>query len=266
MPDIDSRFVRRHGGEDLPHARTYPNLTHVLLRQRKPAPKYPPPRPSLRTGSQQESIATTYTLQQNRLACPPPPDTKVSNTYHSHAATMSSAEEKIAEPATSAAVAHVAEEVAAEEEEKVVLRCCDGEEFAVAVSVAQKCGTISNMIDDDCVEGGVPLPNVKAPAMARVLEYLNFITTTSAAAAEEAVKKECEKGFFDKMAKEALFDVILAANYLHAEELLDASMQCAADRARGKTVPELREYFGLVNDFTPEEEEEIRKENSWAFD
>ncbi|KAF8765735.1 hypothetical protein HU200_008239 [Digitaria exilis] len=112
------------------------------------------------------------------------------------------------------------------------------------------------MIDDDCVEGGVPLPN--------------FITTTSggaaAAAAEEAVKKEFEKGFFDKMAKEALFDVILAANYLHAEELLDASMQCAADRARGKTVPELREYFGLVNNFTPEEEEEIRKENSWAFD
>ena len=57
-----------------------------------------------------------------------------------------------------------------EEEEKVVLRCCDGEEFAVAVSVARKYGTISNMIDDGCVEGGVPLPNVKAPAMSMVLD------------------------------------------------------------------------------------------------
>ncbi|RLN28260.1 hypothetical protein C2845_PM05G24460 [Panicum miliaceum] len=136
-----------------------------------------------------------------------------------------------------------------------MLRCCDGEEFAVAVSVARKCGMISNMIDDDCVEGGVPLPNVKAPAMSMVLEYLN---TKHSAAAEEA--KAFEKAFFEKMTKEALFEVILAANYLHAEELLDAAMKCAADRITGKTVPELREYFGIENDFTPEEEEEIRKE------
>jgi len=148
-----------------------------------------------------------------------------------------------------------------EEEEKVVLRCCDGEEFAVAVSVARKYGTISNMIDDGCVEGGVPLPNVKAPAMSMVLEYLN---REHGAAAEEA-KRAFEKAFFEKMTKEALFEVTLAANYLHAEELLDAAMQCAAGRIRGKTVPELREYFGIENDFTPEEEE-IRKENPWAFD
>ena len=117
------------------------------------------------------------------------------------------------------------------------------------------------MIDDGCVEGGVPLPNVKAPAMSMVLEYLN---REHGAAAEEA-KRAFEKAFFEKMTKEALFEVTLAANYLHAEELLDAAMQCAAGRIRGKTVPELREYFGIENDFTPEEEE-IRKENPWAFD
>ncbi|RCV17864.1 hypothetical protein SETIT_3G254200v2 [Setaria italica] len=137
-----------------------------------------------------------------------------------------------------------------EEEEKVVLRCCDGEEFAVAASVAKKCGTISNMIDDDCVEGGVPLPN-----------YLNKKHSGGGAFAAVEVK-EFEKAFFEKMTKEALFDVILAANYLHAEKLLDAAMVCVADRIMGKTVPELREYFGIEIDFTPEEEEEIRKENS----
>ena len=137
-----------------------------------------------------------------------------------------------------------------EEEEKVVLRCCDGEEFAVAVSVARKCGTINNMIDDGCVEGGIPLPNVKAPAISRVLEYLSREHS-----AEAAEAKAFEKAFLEKMTKEELFELILAANYLHAEELLDAATQCVADRIRGKTVPELREYFGIENDFTPEEEE-----------
>lgn len=133
----------------------------------------------------------------------------------------------------------------------------------LAVSVAKKCKTISNMIDDDCVEGGVPLPNVKGPVMAMVLEYLK---STSDAAGSEEVKVFDEKAFFGKMTKEVVFDVILAANYLNAEKLLDAAVKCVADRIVGKNVPELREYFGIVNDFTPEEEEEIMKENSWAFD
>ncbi|CAN6328386.1 unnamed protein product [Urochloa humidicola] len=173
---------------------------------------------------------------------------------------MSSADETPA-AATRAATASSPEEA----EKVVVLRCCDGEEFAVAVPVARKCGTIRNMIDDDCVEGCVPLPNVGGPTMSRVLEYLN--TKAAAAAEEEATgnNKEFEKGFFEKMTKEALFGVIMAANYLNAEELLDAAMLCAADRIRGRTVQEIREFFGLENDFTPEEDEEIREENAWAF-
>ncbi|CAL4908018.1 unnamed protein product [Urochloa decumbens] len=189
---------------------------------------------------------------------------------------MSSAGETPAAEAPAATVISAADKSSGEEAEKViVLRCCDGEEFAVAVPVARKCGTIRNMIDDDCVDGGVPLPNVGGPTMARVLEYLNTKAAAAAGAeevaaggAEEAAAantKGFEKGFFEKMNKEALFDVILAANYLNAEELLDAAMLCAADRITGRTVAEIREFFGLENDFTPEEEVEIRKENSWAF-
>ncbi|RLN01195.1 hypothetical protein C2845_PM06G22740 [Panicum miliaceum] len=42
-------------------------------------------------------------------------------------------------------------------------------------------------------KGGVPLPNVKAPAMSRVLEYLNM---KHSAAAEEA--RAFEKAFFER--------------------------------------------------------------------
>jgi S-phase kinase-associated protein 1 len=35
---------------------------------------------------------------------------------------------------------------------------------------------------------------------------------------------------------------------------------------KGKTSEEIRETFNIVNDFSPEEEEEIRRENQWAFE
>ncbi|MBA0675637.1 hypothetical protein Goari_017172 [Gossypium aridum] len=35
---------------------------------------------------------------------------------------------------------------------------------------------------------------------------------------------------------------------------------------KGKSPVEIRKTFNIKNDFTPEEEEEIRRENAWAFD
>ncbi|GJM88482.1 hypothetical protein PR202_ga04552 [Eleusine coracana subsp. coracana] len=127
---------------------------------------------------------------------------------------------------------------------------------------------ISNMIDDECVDGALVLPNIRSHVLSRVIEFLK---QDSSAAAEKAAAekefKEFEVEFFKKLGdKEALFDVILAANYLHAQELLDASCFCASDRIRGLKVQEIRDYFNIANDFTPEEDERIIKENAWAFD
>jgi S-phase kinase-associated protein 1 len=35
---------------------------------------------------------------------------------------------------------------------------------------------------------------------------------------------------------------------------------------KGKTPDEIRKKFNIENDFTPEEEEEVRRENQWAFE
>lgn len=39
-----------------------------------------------------------------------------------------------------------------------------------------------------------------------------------------------------------------------------------ANMIKGKTVEEIRKHFNIVNDFTKEEEEQIRKENEWAYE
>jgi S-phase kinase-associated protein 1 len=39
-----------------------------------------------------------------------------------------------------------------------------------------------------------------------------------------------------------------------------------ADKLKGRTIDEIRKTFSIVNDYTKEEEEEVRRENSWAFE
>ncbi|KAI8548521.1 hypothetical protein RHMOL_Rhmol07G0279300 [Rhododendron molle] len=71
---------------------------------------------------------------------------------------------------------------------------------------------------------------------------------------------------FANVGKSVLFDMILAANYLDIKSLLDLTCQTVADMIKGKTPEEVRKIFNIVNDFTPEEEDEVRRENAWAFE
>ena len=57
-----------------------------------------------------------------------------------------------------------------------------------------------------------------------------------------------------------------AANYLNIKDLLELTCQTVADMIKGKTPEEIRRTFGIKNDFTPEEEEEVKRENQWAFE
>nr|GEY20212.1 SKP1-like protein 1A [Tanacetum cinerariifolium] len=59
---------------------------------------------------------------------------------------------------------------------------------------------------------------------------------------------------------------VVAANYLNVEKLQDLMCQSVANWMRGKPPKEIREYFKITNDFTPEEEMEVRKENYWVYE
>jgi S-phase kinase-associated protein 1 len=173
---------------------------------------------------------------------------------------------------------------AAEGEKKMItLKSSDGEEFEVEEAVAMESQTIRHMIEDDCADNGIPLPNVNSKILSKVIEYCNkhvqaakpasadsaaAAADSSSAAAQPAPAEDLKNwdAEFVKVDQATLFDLILAANYLNIKGLLDLTCQTVADMIKGKTPEEIRKTFNIKNDFTAEEEEEIRRENQWAFE
>ncbi|KAL5724693.1 SCF ubiquitin ligase complex protein SKP1b [Ranunculus cassubicifolius] len=126
------------------------------------------------------------------------------------------------------------------------------------------------MIEDDCTADGIPLPNVTGTILAKVIEYSKKHAEANPNGgfedrdADEELKKWDTE--FVNVEQDVLFDLILAANYLNNKSLLDLTCKTVADMMKGKSPEEIRTIFHIKNDYTPEEEEEVRRENAWAFE
>jgi S-phase kinase-associated protein 1 len=60
-----------------------------------------------------------------------------------------------------------------------------------------------------------------------------------------------------------LFELISAANYMDIKPLLDLTCLAVVSMIKGMTAEEIRITFNIVNDFSAEEEAQVREENRW---
>uniref|UniRef100_A0A453FLS8 SKP1-like protein n=1 Tax=Aegilops tauschii subsp. strangulata TaxID=200361 RepID=A0A453FLS8_AEGTS len=150
----------------------------------------------------------------------------------------------------------------------ITLESSDGMLFTVSEEAARLSVPLADMIDQGCAEGIIQLPNVDATALATVIEYCNKHADAASAnsRASSEVLKEWDRKLVDGLSQDALYDLIMAVNFLHIKGLLDAACQKVADMIKGKSVEQTRKMFGIATDFTEEEEEELRKESPWAFE
>ncbi|KAH7332152.1 hypothetical protein KP509_20G071600 [Ceratopteris richardii] len=142
------------------------------------------------------------------------------------------------------------------EELKVKLKSADDELFEVEEIVALESRTIKDIVEDigtDCV---IPLLNVSSQILSKIIKYCRYH-------ALEVPNKGEGDGKRPALSEE---DVTHWDGKFLEDSLLDLTCQRVADMIKEKTPEEIRRAFNIENDFTPEEEEEVRRENQWAFE
>ena len=103
----------------------------------------------------------------------------------------------------------------------------------------------------------------KSNILKKVLDYLKKHHEFDVAMASDDEKHAFDREFI-RVEDEVLFNIILAANFLDIKDLLDLSCKTVADYIKECPTPQaIRDRFKIQNDFSPEEEEEVRRENDW---
>jgi len=162
-----------------------------------------------------------------------------------------------------------------ETDKKIKVLTEEGTEVEIPFKIAQMSKLIHGVIDDreeDEEDEAVPIPNVKKETLDKVVEFCEKHLEDPLPEIEKPLRTnklsdvvpEFYGTFIESLEVEKLYELILAANYLDIKDLLELACAQTAALMRGKTIPEIRELFNIENDFTPEEEAQIREENRWA--
>lgn len=144
-----------------------------------------------------------------------------------------------------------------EQRPTITLRSSDDLTFIVDNHIAKQSRFITLVIEDTGHVDVIPLSNVKGSVLSRIIDYLRYHD-------HHEDTRAWDKAFID-VPHSDLFDIIIAANYLDIPSILDCSCQAIANLIKGRTPEELRIIFDIKNDFSPEEEADVQRENEWAF-
>ncbi|GMT35375.1 hypothetical protein PFISCL1PPCAC_26672, partial [Pristionchus fissidentatus] len=165
-------------------------------------------------------------------------------------------------------------------EMKVVkLLSSDGELFEVPREVIKLSHTINTMLTDLGLDESenenhepIHVPNVNASILKKVMAWCQYHKEDPPIVEDNDQREKRTDDIpswdteFLKVDQGTLFELILAANYLDIKGLLDVTCKSVANMIKGKSPEDIRRTFNIKNDFTKEEEEQIRKENAWCED
>ncbi|EFA85203.1 hypothetical protein PPL_02203 [Heterostelium album PN500] len=152
---------------------------------------------------------------------------------------------------------------------KVKFESSDAQAFEVDREVANMFVAIKNLMEDIGDDtNAIPLPNVTGEILKRVIEWCEYHIAhpkpDEKRDSKEIYEYQWDKTFCNTIDHTTLFELVLAANYLDIKGLLDVTCKTVANMIRAKTPDEIKAYFKLTQDFTPEEEEMIRNNNEWC--
>ncbi|KAF8110773.1 hypothetical protein N665_0079s0087 [Sinapis alba] len=161
------------------------------------------------------------------------------------------------------------------EKKMITLKSSDDVSFEVDEAVVVQSQILSHVVED-CTAPEYKIEEVTGKTLAKVVEYCkNHVAVVvvvdggdpSSSSSDDDALKKWDAEFITQMDLSTVYDLLMAAHYLDIKGLFDLTCQRVADVITAcKDHKEIRATFDIVNDFTPEEEAEVLKENQWAFD
>ena len=161
-----------------------------------------------------------------------------------------------------------------EDDTKVILISSDSKKFETSAKAAMRSNLVKLSIDncrEDIIEFTVN--NVKGNILEKIVEYREHYKNEEPKEIERPLPsanfKECVGEWdFNYIDVDLGFvnELLLASNYMDIKPLYELSSAKIASIIKGKTTEELRRTFGITNDFTPEEEQQIIEENRWCME
>lgn len=155
----------------------------------------------------------------------------------------------------------------------ITLVSSDGEKFTISEKAARRSQLIKGIIDDYPDDPEVPLHNVKSHILQKIILYLEYYKENEPREIERPLPSnnysECVDAWdyqFIDLELDLIFEIILASNYMDIKPLMELASSKVASIIKGKSPEEIRKTFNIQNDFTPEEEAQIREENQWCME
>ena len=156
------------------------------------------------------------------------------------------------------------------EEIKLKIITAEGIKYEIEEQIACKSQLIKNIAGGAGIDKEIPLPNVKSEILEKVIEYCRHYKDTTPLEIEKPLKSSVMSEIvpswdanFVELEQEVLFELLNAANYLDIQSLVDLTCAKVASMLTGKTGEEIRKQFNIENNFTPEEEAQVREANKW---
>ncbi|XP_051190378.1 SKP1-like protein 1B [Lolium perenne] len=144
---------------------------------------------------------------------------------------------------------------------EITIVSSDKHEFHLPEAVALVSGSIRTQIETFHLSSAdtsitLKLLDVTATPLAMVLEYCRRKAADGGWDDRDFIGRDVRQGL--------LYDILYAATNLEVEGLVDLACKRVAEMIRGKPPAEIRRMFGIEEDgFTPEQRDEIRRDNSW---
>jgi len=155
-----------------------------------------------------------------------------------------------------------------DEHEVVSLISKENKPLRVGKKAAMLSQLVKTAMENDKDAKEVTLFHIETPVVQKVIDYMEYHVKIPPRKIEKPLKStnmrelvdEWDAKFVD-VDQETMFKLLLAANYMDVKSLLLLMCAKVASMMKGKTPDQIRKTFNIRSDYTPEEEDQVRKEH-----